>query len=88
MRFEVKTDQNRIQDKLPFIVYISIFTFLAINLTIISINLRKISRTSEVNYLCKLILVDKSPKTFRRISKLTNKLNKQKIWDFCREFIN
>ena len=86
MRFEVKTDQNSILDKLPLAVYILMFTFLAVNLTNISMNLNNISRSNEIYYFCKLILVDKSPKNFKKLSKLTKQFNKQKVWDFCREF--
>ena len=85
MRFEFKTDQNIISDKLSLVLAISIFSFIGILLTNISINLNKLSRNYEINYLCKLILVDKSPRNYRKLSKITNQPNKQKIWDLCRE---
>ena len=85
MKFEIKTDQNRFSDKLSLSFAISIFTFFAILFTNISININKLSRYYEINHLCKLILVDKSPSYFRRLSKLTKRTKKQKIWDICRE---
>ena len=86
MRFEIKTDQNRFSDKLSLSFAISILTFFAIVFTNISLNINKLSSYYQINYLCKLILVDKSQSNFKKLSKLTKQLKKQKIWDFCREF--
>ena len=85
MKFEIKTDQNRFSDKLSLLCGISIITFFAILLTNISVNIYKIRSYYEINYLCRLILVDKSQNNFKKLSKLTKQLKKQKIWDFCRE---
>ena len=86
MRFEIKTDQNRFSDKLSLSFAISIITFFAILFTNISLKINKISNFYEINYLCKLILVDKSESNFKKLSMLTKQLKKQKIWDICREF--
>lgn len=86
MRLEIKTDQNRFSDKLSLSFAISIITFLAILLTNISLSINKLSSYYEISYLCRLILVDKSPSNFKKLSRLTKQLKKQKIWDFCREF--
>ena len=86
MRFEIKTDQNRFSDKLSLSFVISIITFLAMLLTHISLNINKLTSYYEINYLCRLILVDKSQINFKKLSKLTKQLKKQKIWDFCKEF--
>ena len=86
MKFEIKTDQNRFSDRLSLSLAISIITFFAVLFTNISFNLNKLTSYYEINYLCRLILVDKSQSNFKRLSKLTKQLKKQKIWDFCREF--
>ena len=86
MRFEIKTDQNRFVDKLSLSLVISILALFAIIISNISLNLYKLSSYYEIKYLCKLILVDKSQNNFKKLSKLTKQLKKQKIWDFCREF--
>jgi len=86
MRFEIKTDQNRFTDKLSLSFAISIITFFAILFTNIAMNINKLTHYYEINYLCRLILVDKSQSNFKKLSKLTKQLKKQKIWDFCREF--
>ena len=86
MKLEIKTDQNRLTNKLSLSLAISIITFFAILFTNISFNLNKLTSYYEINYLCRLILVDKSQSNFKKLSKLTKQLKKQKIWDFCREF--
>ena len=85
MKFEIKTDQNRLSDKWTLSFFISILTFFAVLLTNISLNINKLTRYYEIRYLCRLILVDKSQSNFKRLSKLTKQIKKQKIWDFCRE---
>tara|TARA_B100000212_G_scaffold42869_1_gene27687 strand:+ start:102 stop:368 length:267 start_codon:yes stop_codon:yes gene_type:complete len=87
MRFEIKTDQYRFSDKLSLSFAISIITFFAILFTNIALNINKLTNYHEINYLCRLILVDKSQSNFKKLSKLTKQLKKQKIWDFCKEFI-
>ena len=86
MKFEIKTDQNRFSERLSLSLTISIITFFAVLFSNISFNLNKLTSYYEINYLCRLILVDKSPSNFKKLSKLTKQLKKQKIWDFCREF--
>ena len=86
MRFEIKTDQNRFTDKLSLSFAISIITFFAILFTNIALNINKLTHYYEINYLCRLILVDKSQSNFKKLSKLTKQLKKQKIWEFCKEF--
>ena len=85
MKFEIKTDQNRFSDRLSLSLAISIITFFAVLFTNISFNLNKLTSYYEINYLCRLILVDKSQSNFKKLSKLTKQLKKQKIWNFCRE---
>ena len=86
MRFEIKTDQDRFSDKLSLTFAISIITFFTIVFTNFSLNINKLTSYYEINYLCRLILVDKSQSNFKKLSQLTKQFKKQKIWDFCREF--
>ena len=86
MKIEIKTDQNRFSDRLSLSLAISIITFFAVLFTNISFNLNKLTSYYEINYLCRLILVDKSQSHLKKLSKLTKQLKKQKIRDFCREF--
>tara|TARA_Y100001933_G_scaffold225435_1_gene238743 strand:- start:197 stop:463 length:267 start_codon:yes stop_codon:yes gene_type:complete len=86
MRFELKTDQNRFSDKISLSFAILVLAFCAILVTNVSLNINKLATYQEINYLCRLIIVDKSQTNFKKLSKLTKQLKKQKIWDFCKEF--
>ena len=84
MRLEVKTDQRRFSNyfsEIVCVIMLLFFTFLFIDLVF---SLRKISRYYQTNYLCKLILVEKSSNNFKKLGRIINQTNKQKIWDFCK----
>ena len=88
MRFEVKT-QNDDFSKSSFSFYLAfvLLSFIII-LGNLSIKLGTISKHYEINYLCKLLTIEKSSNNFKKLSKLTNQNNKQKMWDLCREIVN
>ena len=80
MRFEVKTDQRRFSEYFlaTFVLFLGVLFFNIV------LSLQKISRYYETNYLCKLILVEKSSYNFKKLERIINQKNKQKIWDFCK----
>ena len=87
MKFEVKTQNDDISKfSLSFFLVFTAFTLIII-LSNISIKMGKISRNYEINYLCKLITIDKTSLNFKKLSKLTNQTTKQRMWDLCREFV-
>ena len=87
MKFEVKT-QNDDLWKSSFYVLLSIFLLsFIIVLSNISIKLGVISRHYDLNYLCNLLKIERSSMYFKKLSKLTNQNNKQKMLDLCREII-
>ena len=87
MKLEFKT-QNDNFSKYSFSLFLA-FVFLSfiIILSNLSIKLGKISRHYEINYLCKLLTIEKSPDNFKKLSKLTNQTTKQKMWDLCKEIV-
>ena len=87
MKFEVKTEKDDLSKSSIFFFLSIVITTLIVILTNISIKLGTISRNYEINYLCKLILVEKTSSNFNKLSKLTNQTNKQKMWDLCREIV-
>ena len=87
MRFEVKTDNQIFSNKLILITLVSTSLFFISVLTSASLNIVKISNYFEINYLCKLFLLEKSSFNFKRLSKLTNQTSKQKMWDLCKEIL-
>ena len=88
MKFEVKTqNDDPWKSTFSFLLFITLLSFIVI-LSNISIKLGVISRHYEINYLCNLLTIEKSSLNFKKLSKLTNQNNKQKMWDLCREIVN
>ena len=87
MRFEIKT-QNDDFSKSSFFLYLAIF-FLSFIIILgnLSIKLGTISKHYEINYICKLLIIEKSSNNLKKLSRLTNETSKQKMWDLCREII-
>ena len=87
MKFEVKT-QDDIISKAPSAVFFTlVFLSVLIFLSSILIKLEPISKFYEINYLCKLLSIEKTSFDFKKLSKLTKQTTKQKMWDLCREIV-
>ena len=87
MKFEVKTENNDFS-KSSFTFFLSFMIIaLIIILANISIKLGAISKNYEINYLCKIILIEKTSSNFKKLSRLTNQTTKQKMWDLCKEIV-
>ena len=87
MKLELKTENDFFSKEILSVFLIFISIFLIIIISNISLKLGIISRDYEINYLCRLLTVDKSSSNFRKLSKLSNQNSKQKVWDLCREII-
>ena len=87
MKFEVKTQNDDLwYSSLSFLLIFALLSFIVI-LSNVSIKLGTISKYHEINYLCRLLTVEKSSLNFKKLSKLTNLNTKQKMWDLCREIV-
>ena len=87
MKFEVKTESEIFSKSSFSFVLIGSTISLIIILSNISIKLGTISRNYEINYLCKLLKVEKTSSNFRKLSQLTNQNTKQKMLELCREIV-
>ena len=87
MKLELKTENDYFSKEILsfFLIFISIF--LIVIISNISLKLGIISRHYEINYLCRLLTVDKSSSNFKKLSRLSHQNSKQKVWDLCREII-
>ena len=85
MKFELKTEGEN-NSKLFFDV---LKTLLKIALIIIfcdiALKLGIISRQYQIEYNCKLLSVETSNNSIRKLSRLSNLRSKKRIWEFCRE---
>ena len=87
MKFEVKTQNDDLwNSSLSFLLIFGLISFIVI-ISSVSIKLGTISRYHEINYLCRLLTIEKSSLNFKKLSKLTNLNTKQKMWDLCREIV-
>ena len=84
MRFEVNTDQNKFSKYLSEILLVTTTLFFGILFFNLVFSVRKISRYYQTNYLCNLVIVEKSTDDFKKIGSIIKQKNKQKIWDFCK----
>ena len=88
MKFELKTEnQNYSKLFLNFIGIVFFLTLITIFCNLV-IKLGIISRNYQIDYYCRLLSVEKSALNFKKLSRLSNLKNKQRIWEFCREFVN
>ena len=85
MKLELKTDNEQFSKPFSFALLIFLVISFLIIFASFSVHLGRISKYYEINYLCKLFLIEKSSFNFRKLSKLTNQTSKQKMWDLCKE---
>ena len=87
MKFELKTDNEKYSK-----LFLNVFgTFFIIVIIIIfsdiAIKLGNISRHYQTDYSCKLLAVEKSTSNFKKLFKLSKIKSKQRILEFCKEFL-
>ena len=87
MKIEVKTqNDDLLKSSFSVLLSMALLSFIVV-LSNISIKLGVISKHYEINYLCKLLIIEKSSSNFKKLSKLTNETSKQKMWDLCKEIV-
>ena len=87
MKLELKTDnENYSKSFLNFIRIVIVLTLIIISCDI-ALKLGIISKHYQFNYNCRLLSVEKSQVIFKKLSRLSNLKSKQRIWEFCREFL-
>ena len=87
MKFELKTENENYSKSISKFFGIVFFITLIIVLCDVALKLGIISRHYQIRYNCRVIAVDKSKSSYRKLSKLINIKSKQRIWEFCSEVI-
>ena len=87
MKFELKTENNNYSKSFSFVFKSFFILALIIIVCDIALKLGNISRHYQINDNCRLLSVEKSSSNFEKLSRLSNLKSKQKIWEFCREFV-
>ncbi len=87
MKFELKTENENYSKSFSYFLGIVFIFTLIIILCDNSLKLGNISRHYEIEYNCRLLSIEKSATTFKRLSLISNLKSKQRIWEFCREVL-
>ena len=87
MKFELKTENDNLSKSFSHVSKSFFILTLIIVLSDSALKLGIISRNYEVDYNCKLLSVEKSKTTFKKLSKISKIKSKQRIWEFCREVL-
>ena len=87
MKFELKTENENYSKSFSQVLGIFFILALIIPLCDIALKLGIISRHYQVDYNCRLLSVEKSKTNFHKLSRVSKLKSKQRIWEFCREFL-
>ena len=87
MKFELKTENENYSKSISQFFFMVFFITLIIIICDVALKLGIISRNHQIEYNCRLLSVEKSKPNFKKLSRLSNLKSKQKIWEFCREFV-
>ena len=87
MKFELKTENEKYSNSFSNVIRTIFFISFIIIFCDLSLKLGNISRHYQINYNCKLLFIEKSATNFKKLSSLSKLKSKQRIWDFCKEFV-
>ena len=87
MKFELKTEDENFSKSFLNLLRTTLRLALIIILCDISLKLGIISRNFQIEYRCKLLSLEQSSSNFKKLSKISNLKNKQRIWEFCRNYV-
>ena len=87
MKFELKTENENFSKSFSYVLKIVFLLAIIIIFFDIAVKLEIISKHYQINYKCRLLLVEKSTSNFNKLSTLSKLKSKQKIWEFCREVV-
>ena len=87
MKFELKTENdNNLKSFSHFFRTIFVSALLII-LCDFSLKFGMLSRHYQIEFNCKILTVKKSSSNIKKLSRLSNLKNKQRILEFCREYV-
>ena len=87
MKFELKTENDNNLKSVSHFFRILFVSALLIILCDLSLKFGMISKHYQIEFNCKILTVKKSPPNIKKLSRLSNLKNKQRILEFCREYV-
>ena len=87
MKFELKTENDNYSKSFSHFFRIFFVSALLIILFDLSIKFGIISKHYQIEYNCKILNVKKSLSNIKKLSRLSTLKNKQRILEFCRDYV-
>ena len=87
MKFELKTENDNYLKSFSHIFRTFLIFTLLILLCDVSLKLGTISKHYQIKFNCKILTVKKSSSSIKKLSRLSNLKNKQRILEFCRDYV-
>ena len=87
MKLELKTENDNNLKSLSHFFSIVFVSALLIILCDLSLKFGILSKHYQLVFNCKVLTVKKSPPNIKKLSRLSNLKNKQRILEFCREYV-
>ena len=87
MKFELKTENDDYKKLFSDFIKTIFSIALIIIFCDVALKLGLISRHYQIDYYCRHLSVNKSKSNFKKLSRLSNLKSKQRIWEFCKDFV-
>ena len=87
MKLELKTENENNLKSFSHFFRIVFVSALLIILSDLSLKFGMLSKHYEIEFNCKILTVKKSPPNIKKLSRLSNLKNKQRIFEFCRDYV-
>ena len=87
MKLELKTENDNNLKSVSHFFRAVFVSALLIILCDLSIKFGMLSKHYQIEFNCKILTVKKSPPNIKKLSRLSNLKNKQRILEFCREYV-
>ena len=87
MKLELKTENDNYSKSFSHFFRIVLVFALLIILCDLSLKLGIISKHYQIEFNCKILTVKKSASNLKKLSKLSNLKNKQRLLEFCRDYV-
>ena len=87
MKFELKTENDNYSKSISQFFITVFISALFIILCDLSLKFGIISKHYQIEFNCKILSVKKSPSNIKNLSRLSNLKNKQRIFEFCRDYV-
>ena len=87
MKLELKTEKDNNLKSFSHFFRIVFVSALLIILCDLSLKFGMLSKHYQIKFHCNILTVKKAPSNIKKLSRLTNLKNKQRILEFCREYV-